>query len=415
MSVRSRALLIAGFALLVRLAYIEAIGTAPMVEDSYQYLGIARNLVNHGAFSFDPEPPYTPTIRRAPFYPAFLALLYLLDLRSPLRIAYVQALLGALCCVLVFLVARRIASDRWATIAACYYAVFPGGVGIICSVSAETLFTLLLLASVLLTVEGIQWKSRLTIAFAGATLVLSALCRPISLPLSVIFALVIWFRSSRGLAVAFALGAILALTPWAIRTTLVSRAFVPIQGYSAANIYMASQWWIDHKDYAAVMRGFELSPYGLALRAAKNPAETAQADKLGVALTMQNVKTDLRAYLRSRLRAWPYLFITSSGGASLGECWMRRDYKQLGRKLLFMAVFSLLPFALACLGLIRLWKDTAFALCAAVWLFTLVVHLPLWVEYRFWVPAFPFLTICAFAAVSDIYEGGRNDEGEIPA
>jgi Methyltransferase FkbM domain/Dolichyl-phosphate-mannose-protein mannosyltransferase len=398
------ALPIAGFALIIRLAYIARAGIAPMVEDSYQYLWIAWNLVDHGAFSQVFVPPYTPTTRRAPLFPAFLALLDWLHLVSPLQIACVQAMIGALGCVLVFLVARRMMADRWAALAACYYAVFPGGVGMIASISAEPLFTLLLLASIFFAAGGIRRNSGWMAACAGAALGLSALCRPISLPLSIVFALIIGFRASRRLAAAFALGAMLTLAPWAIRTSVVSRAWVPIQGYSAANFYMASQWWIDHKDYAAVMRGFERSPYGRALRAAIHPADMARADQLGMALALQNVKADPRAYLQSRLRAWPYLFLTSSGGASFGECWMRGDYAQLGRKLLFMTVFSLLPLALACTGLLRHWRNPTYALCAAVWLFTLLIHFPLWIEYRFWIPAFPFLTICAVAAISKVYE-----------
>src|SRR5262249_16936171 len=153
---------------------------ATLVEDSYHYLIIAQNLVNHGAFSLETEPPFEPTTRRPPVYPAFLALLYLLRMHTTLQIALVQADLGALCCLLVFHLARQITTERLATLAACYYAIFPAGVAFTPAVSAETLFTLLLLSSVALTVEGIRRKSAMIIAGAGAVLSLSALCRPIS-------------------------------------------------------------------------------------------------------------------------------------------------------------------------------------------------------------------------------------------
>jgi len=388
------------FALCLRVLYVTITGPAThatLVEDSYHYLIIAQNLVNHGAFSLETEPPFEPTTRRPPVYPAFLALLYLLRMHTTLQIALVQADLGALCCLLVFHLARQITTERLATLAACYYAIFPAGVAFTPAVSAETLFTLLLLSSVALTVEGIRRKSAMIIAGAGAVLSLSALCRPISLPLTAIFAVILALLSSRRLAVFFALGSVLALAPWAIRTSHVSRAFAPIQGYSAANVYMASQWWIDQKNYAAVMRGFEQSPYGLALRTAKRPEETARADKMGAELAMRNITADPKAYLISRLKSWPYLFITSFGGPSLRENWARRSFGRLTLKLCLLLMFSIAPLVLAFLSLRRVRENPTIAFCAAVWIFTLVVHLPLWIEYRFWVPAFPFLTICAFA------------------
>jgi len=42
-------------------------------------------------------------------------------------------------------------------------------------------------------------------------------------------------------------------------------------------------------------------------------------------------------------------------------------------------------------------QNPAVALCAAVWIFTLVLHSPLWIERRICAPAFQFLTVCAFA------------------
>ncbi|HKQ73721.1 MAG TPA: glycosyltransferase family 39 protein [Blastocatellia bacterium] len=396
----SRYLFVFLFALCPRALYIAIAGTAThgtMVEDSYQYLIIAQNLLNHGAFSLETEPPFTPTTRRPPVYPAFLSILYLLRMHTTLQIAIVQAGLGALCCLLVFHLARQVMTERRATLTACFCAIFPASVALASAVSAETLFSLLLLLSVALTVEGIRRKSAAIIACGGAMLTISALCRPISLPLAAIFAVILALHSSRRLAASFVLGSVLALAPWAIRTSLVSRAFTPIQGYSAANVYLASQWWIDQKDYAAAMRGLEQSPYGLALRAAKYPAETAQADKMGAELAIRNIMTAPKAYLLSRLKSWPYLFITSFGGPSLRECWARRHFARLTLKLCMLLVFSIAPLALAFLSLRRVRENPAIAFCAAVWIFTLVAHLPLWIEYRFWAPAFPFLTICAFA------------------
>jgi 4-amino-4-deoxy-L-arabinose transferase-like glycosyltransferase len=392
------------FALALRLLYVVFIGRVPPNPDSHEYLTIAQNLLNHGAFSLGDTPPFTPTIRRAPVYPAFLGLLHLFGARTHFQIAIAQALLGALSCLLVFHLAKRITTERRATLAACYYSVFPTGLIFVPAVLSETLFTLLLLSAVALAAAGLRRRSTTIIVLAGAMLSLSALCRPISLPLAAVFAVILAFFSSRKLAAFFVLGFALSLAPWAMRTALVSRSFTMIQGYGTCNVYLASQWWLDQKDYQAMIRSFEQSPYGLsltpyghALGAVKGPVETVLADKMGMGMAMRNITTNPKAYLLSRLKSWPYLFITSFGGPSLSECWARRSYWRLGVKLFMLLVFSITPIALALLSLRRVRGNPALALCAAVWIFTLVVHLPLWVESRFWAPAFPFLAICAFA------------------
>src|SRR5262245_36081960 len=117
------------FALCLRVLYVVIIGpvTSP---DSHEYSAIAQNLLNHGVFSLDSTPPFTPTIRRAPVYPAFLGLLFQLSARTPVQIAIAQAPLGALCCLLVLYLAEQVTTERWATLAACYYAIFPGGLAL---------------------------------------------------------------------------------------------------------------------------------------------------------------------------------------------------------------------------------------------------------------------------------------------
>src|SRR5438128_1958796 len=71
--------------------------------DSISYMRLARNLLNHGAFSFEVDPPYTPTIRRPPLYPAFLAGLGWCGLISPWAVAASQVVLDAFVAVWIFI------------------------------------------------------------------------------------------------------------------------------------------------------------------------------------------------------------------------------------------------------------------------------------------------------------------------
>jgi hypothetical protein len=56
----------------------------------------------------------------------------------------------------------------------------------------------------------------------------------------------------------------------------------------------------------------------------------------------------------------------------------------------FLIVFSILPIAAAAVGLTRAFDDPASALCAVFAISTLLVHLPMWIEYRYWLPMLPY-------------------------
>src|SRR5215813_2343749 len=96
-------------ALGIRLLYLAYHGPAPIFEDALQYLGIAKNLVEHSAFSISHSEPFIPTIRRPLTYPLFLAILHILHIRTPIGILITHALLDSICCLLIFHLASWVA------------------------------------------------------------------------------------------------------------------------------------------------------------------------------------------------------------------------------------------------------------------------------------------------------------------
>ena len=71
--------------------------------DSADYLLLAQNLRTHGSFSLNEKPPLTPTIRRAPLYPAFLVIVSLSNISVPLIAAVIQTLLDSLVALMIVL------------------------------------------------------------------------------------------------------------------------------------------------------------------------------------------------------------------------------------------------------------------------------------------------------------------------
>jgi hypothetical protein len=126
-------LTLAGAALLVHAAALIAAhlqtgsiqGYAFRSLDCDEFYAIAKNLVEHGAFSQSAEPPFKPDTWRTPGYPLFLATAMLLFGKSPVTLVLVQQALSALNVLLVFRLARGWMSDTRAALAAVLFLLEP--------------------------------------------------------------------------------------------------------------------------------------------------------------------------------------------------------------------------------------------------------------------------------------------------
>ena len=113
--------------------------------DTLDYKAIARNLNEHGAFSLSDSFPHTPTIRRPPLYPFFLAVV-----GSGVGGILMQVFLDSASAVGVYFLARSPARPSLALGAGLYYAVYPGAIVASCALLSETLFVATLVATVTL-------------------------------------------------------------------------------------------------------------------------------------------------------------------------------------------------------------------------------------------------------------------------
>jgi hypothetical protein len=93
--------------------------------DCGEYYAIARNLVEHGAFSQSETPPFVPDTWRTPGYPLFLAAIMLVVGKSPVALVLVQQVLAVVNVLLVFHVARKKMSDSRAALAAILFLLEP--------------------------------------------------------------------------------------------------------------------------------------------------------------------------------------------------------------------------------------------------------------------------------------------------
>ena len=187
------------------------------------------------------------TFYQAPLYPYALATLYATAGRDPMTIRWVQAVLGALACVLLTLAGRRWLSERAGLAAGVLLALYPPAIffdGLVQKASLDNLLMCALLA--VLGAYAASGRDRLLTA-AGAVLGLFALTRENALVFLVI--LVAWLPfhlagrpvGDRAKAIALlAAGVAVVLVPVGLRNKAVGGDFLITTSQAGPNFYIGN-------------------------------------------------------------------------------------------------------------------------------------------------------------------------------
>jgi 4-amino-4-deoxy-L-arabinose transferase-like glycosyltransferase len=189
-------------------------------QGGYQQLGAA--MARSGEFTRYPESPaFIPEVIRTPGYPAFVAVIYRLFGVGTLPVAVAQALVFVLICVIVYGVARRIAGERAATLAAIMTALFPPLPYYGALVLTEVWTTFILMSAMLVCLRAMQQGRRRDFMLAGLLFSLATIVRPafILLPFGLAMAMPLLLPSERRLQrmqhwAALAVVAALTMVPW---------------------------------------------------------------------------------------------------------------------------------------------------------------------------------------------------------
>ncbi|HEY4489349.1 MAG TPA: glycosyltransferase family 39 protein [Candidatus Paceibacterota bacterium] len=147
---------------------------------SGDYANLAVNIVEHSVFSRSTTTPFTPDAWRTPGYPVFLAPFYaLFGNFFPVLIAQVGILF--LTVLLIFQMATRFMSRRWALALSILYLVLPTTTLAVASLLTETLFVFCFILALYLCFFS-EWKHMyVRWTLAGLLLAAAAYIRPASL------------------------------------------------------------------------------------------------------------------------------------------------------------------------------------------------------------------------------------------
>ncbi|UCB53376.1 MAG: tetratricopeptide repeat protein [Candidatus Zixiibacteriota bacterium] len=234
------------FALAVRLVYLDQMKSSPMFDtlimDSEYHDQWARMILQgedfgEGAFF------------RAPLYAYFLASVYKIFGPGHFQVRLIQLMLGAISCVLVYLLGKRVFNRRIAVIAALLASLN----GVMVYFEGELLIPVLLVLLDLLLLLALFWaKERPSYPrwlACGAILGLSALARPniLLVGAAVFLWVILRFRgkaSGRSKSVAyaciFAAGAALVISPVTLRNYVKANDLVLIAWQGGMNFYIGN-------------------------------------------------------------------------------------------------------------------------------------------------------------------------------
>jgi 4-amino-4-deoxy-L-arabinose transferase-like glycosyltransferase len=245
-------------ALGMRLSFILGFGFENRIYDSlqdqYVYIDLARNLVAGRGLSLSNTTfmasPHTPTATRPPLYPILLAGLFAFFGESYLAVRLMQAILGTLMCVEVFLIGRKSLGLGTGVLASTLVAIYPPLVMYVRPLMVETLF-FFLLATMILLVYLIQEQPNMTRGLSlGIVSGLAFLSRSDVLGLCLLLLVYLVWCLQRERRIWLILGAsvvglVLTLMPWVIRNVVTFHNFTLLHNHGGFQMW--EQNWLRYQ------------------------------------------------------------------------------------------------------------------------------------------------------------------------
>jgi 4-amino-4-deoxy-L-arabinose transferase-like glycosyltransferase len=233
-------------ALLVRLLFnLTVIGLDTPTQDTFsdwkEYDLVGLSVANGTGFTLYGRP----YLIHPPGYPLFLGILYLLFGHSYAVVKVAQSLLGALTCVVMFLIGERLFAKRVGLLAGAIAAVYPHLVYYTGILMSETLFVFLSTTFLYALAVLRDDPAPRRLAFAGVVLGLASLTRPMLMFIPALLLAWLWveLRSKRRALVITAVVSLwmaAAIMPWTVRNYLVTGSVVPIVATHWVTLYGAN-------------------------------------------------------------------------------------------------------------------------------------------------------------------------------
>lgn len=214
------------------------------IGDERSYVQLATNILQGHGFA---DGPGRPTSLRPPLYPALVAAIWSVAGSDNLQaVRFADILLALLTTALVYQLGRRAFTPAVGRYAAAIFWLYPSLIFFNFLILTETLFTLLLVAFVLLSVMLVQRPRAWTAVACGLALGLAALTRSVLWPLPLLLCpLLIWLirapvKARLALPLLVLGGYALVITPWAVRNTKLQGVVEVVDTMGGLNLRMGN-------------------------------------------------------------------------------------------------------------------------------------------------------------------------------
>lgn len=362
-------------------------------EMEFYYDDVARSLISGKGFVHSVNPrsedspykfqPGTPFHFVPPLYAWWLGVVYFLFGPNVLIAKILQCLMDASVCLLLYKIGRIITDNRVSLTAAFLYAIYPLAIYTSTRLYYQIPMNLALCWLILSFATPVTAKNGM---WAGLALALSALAKPVTLPLIALLPVVRIFEAFYKKdhikkdviiwTIAFFMAVGLTLSPWTIRNYLVFHKLIPIQGGSGAPLIQGSKEEYIDLDVDTLRKKYGQS-FGLrndqfvevALNNHLNHLKNAPLDYIRFLvkkslLTWYNTEGKNKNFL-TLLMQFPFLVFALFGFVASFKFWLKKPNWYIPALILYITgiqvvFFPLARYTLAVMPLVMLF--TAFGL-----------------------------------------------------
>jgi 4-amino-4-deoxy-L-arabinose transferase-like glycosyltransferase len=388
----------------------------PVIKRADVYSDIAANLTR--GYGFVAEPGGELLIWRAPLYPAFLAVIYrFTGEHNGTAIFMAQTALDSITAVLIFWMGRQLFSESIGLFSAVAFALHPLSAYYSLRFMPESLFTLVLTATIAAWIVAVQSRRPIVFAAVGALVAVTALVKPVALGLCPFLAAsaLYWLRNEprRALTTVMMLtiACLLVLGPWAIRNYRVTGQLVAVATSGGYAFWLGNQmaseghedWEVDDAMRAHLneLRNAVMAKPGVsdrhtgfasnsgAIRSATLPINiTVEEDQAFIRAAWREIAShpfdSALLTVRKFFRFWFRIFLTDNHWAQS-----------------YIVVFQTLFLSFAVLGIMEARRQggIVFPLLLPVAFFTLA-HALTFATIRYSIPTVPIITLLAVVGAS---------------
>ncbi|MDD4979747.1 MAG: glycosyltransferase family 39 protein [Candidatus Omnitrophica bacterium] len=356
-------------ALFVRLIYLFSFPQFPLdgsqYKDDLQYIGIAKNILSGNGFSYD---YVNPTAARAPIYPLFLAVTYFIfgyDNHNMARI--LQAIIGAVSCLLIYFIAKKLYSSSIGFYAALLTGIYPSLIGYTGLLYSETLAAFLLSLAILFYLLSNKRKSFILFVITGIFSGLLILCSPKFLFLPLIFGFSICFlnKFQKGFFKYFfglMAGAVFMLTPWTIRNFNEFGKFIPVVTGSGTTLWYSTlpedntEWRFDREPLLSEFRNFAHGPQGIHKYEREDFIFSAKTNEIFARKALNNIKNNPLLFIKLSVKRLFRQWLASNGNSlyplrgKISDYFISKDYGLFLIKI-SLAILQICIIVFGCLGI----------------------------------------------------------------